>query len=523
MKRILAIFLLAGLPAIPAGCVTTAPPEVTASRSVVLQDLDAVLNQLETYEFGDAVTWRPVLFQAFQQVMNAPGLKHAAEQRLVAFLQTDASPEAKRGVLRELSLVSGEASQSALATLARTEAGAEFAMHVLIVADQLTLADWRELYPDLGPEYQLQVVAHLAKQANPALLEFFKEQAGAPEPAVADAALFALARLGTGEAWEAMKAVQNDYSKKTFARARIVLADEMRRHGREPISHYQELSGPDHPLPVRVAALQGGLLLAENPVDWLEARIARAGPEIKPHVIRLAGDLPADFRKGEGFFTLDGVETPERVQLLRIFSRRQDASIRPYARRMLEATDPSLQIAGLDALAFVGVAEDVPAVLDHAASQNRDVQREAQAALALMTSPGVNRALQNALAAGSPGRQIAAITALVERKAASALPALVARWEAADPGVREDAILAVGLLGDLSDLGKLAERYRRTEDSEQQRHLEAAMLRLAIRQRDVAAARSALKSELAATTSSPELENALKKILARLDTPRDGA
>jgi HEAT repeat protein len=144
------------------------------------------------------------------------------------------------------------------------------------------------------------------------------------------------------------------------------------------------------------------------------------------------------------------------VLLLRAVGRRSDAiAASGVMWRATQSEDQAVRIAALEALGKVAGAATVD-TLAQAAAEAGGVEKEvARRSLRLLEGEGVDEKLMRSILLGDAQRRVEMIRALAGRGVAAAVSRLVEAARDNDGSVRQEAIRALGMLADESDLGPI--------------------------------------------------------------------
>ena len=188
-------------------------------------------------------------------------------------------------------------------------------------------------------------------------------------------------------------------------------------HGVDAIETYRRLSGTEHTVSVRAAALQGlARVDAREAKPLLEAAL-RSGPA------PLQATAVRELARIEGIALAD--EMPHATELMRvqIISALGDSG-RPELRPVLLAgaahESEAVRIVSLTALAKLGTAADVAMLAGRAAASSGDEQAAARAALAGLRDPAADAAVLKLLSAADPKTKLELIRAVGARGIPSA-------------------------------------------------------------------------------------------------------
>jgi hypothetical protein len=246
--------------------------------------------------------------------------------------------------------------------------------------------------------------------------------------------LFLICCLGQG--WGAPLLAQGD------PHLALETAQALAREGREAQASaiYRELwEDPQSASPVQVAAGKGLFALSDDPVRFLRELLGSAPPELRRDLIKLAYELPADFVEGAAFLDIEGLTEADRTQLVRIFARRGDTSVRPFIHARIQDEDPDTRTAGLEAIVPLAAAPDVNILLSVLGNTtDRDHERLTREALVRSPDPGVDDLMREKLPYVPEPLQIDIIAVIRERATPGAEGLLMDLAKTGSPEVREE-------------------------------------------------------------------------------------
>jgi HEAT repeat protein len=240
-------------------------------------------------------------------------------------------------------------------------------------------------------------------------------------------------------------------------------------HGVDAIETYRRLSGTEHTVSVRAAALQGlARVDAREAKPLLEAAL-RSGPA------PLQATAVRELARIEGIALAD--EMPHATELMRvqIISALGDSG-RPELRPVLLAgathQSAAVRIVSLAALAKLGTAADVAMLAERAAASSGDEQAAARAALAGLRDPAADAAVLKLLSAADPKTKLELIRAVGARGIPSAAEVLLQAAEDPNRAVRLESIRALRDTATSPQVPGLLQRLAKAGNDTERRELE---------------------------------------------------
>ncbi len=405
-------------------------------------------------------------------VSPARGADTGDEQALIAVLESDAGAAEKDAACARLKRVGTERCVPAVAALLSDPELSHSARYVLEAmsapeAGSALLAAVRKsegtvrlgIVNSLGARREARAVGTLTT-----LL--------AADPATAAAAATALGHIG-GE--EALQALQNQRAKATDE-ARSAMDDGILGCARQLLDSgqldaaraaFKSLHGADPAAPVRAAAYQGLVLASgkeglnlvvaalrgDNTADRLGAVQCVRKLQVPGTAAVLAGLLP-------------DVPPQCQVALLAALGDRGDPAAAEAVTRLLGSDNVTVRDAAVAAIAILGSADQVPALVEIAATTSGKRQRAVRQVLTQPLRGDVTKTLVRIVISGSPAARLEAARTLVRRGAVDAVPALLPILGDSRSETRDAASEAVGRLAGSAALPPLVDMVVAERDAE---------------------------------------------------------
>ena len=299
---------------------------------------------------------------------------------------------------------------------------------------------------------------------------------------VADAAIRALARIGTEPALRALQAVPRE-DDALLRDALLHCADLLIGDGRINLyarNLYADLLRDDRQPPHVRAAAYRGLLVSEPDRAAPRILVALEGDDPALHAIavRYARTLP-------GLELTEGLATalpdlPAATQLLVIpaLAVRGDAAAVPALARLAARGDEApVRIAALRALGTLeGNAAVARLLLASAQASTGDEQRAARHSLRLLRGEGVDEVLIDGLRSDDPDHQIECIQQAADRRLVAAVPLLLDATRAGEAAVRIAALTALNSLAGPAQQADLLAAVLRADDRRERGQAARALL-----------------------------------------------
>lgn len=509
--RIVALAVLAFI--VAAGAQETAPT------------LDEAFQSLPAYTLGDNPRGLELIRAEVNRVYGDAEARDALEDRFIAVLEADATPDAKRFVCRQLLIVGTARSVPALSKLLCDPATADDARYALerMNAPEAGAALRAALDQVTGKE-RIGVINSLGVRqdadAVPALITLLDDA----DAESARAAVEALTRIGNDSAREALRAKLSDARtpvKHACEDGLLACAERDLARGAyaEAAALYESLYAPERRDAVRVAAFQG---MARARVDdtaaLVEAALSGDDEPVALAALRLV-------RSGEVDAATAGTWLaellPERKTLLLDALADQDdpspvPAIIAVARR---PDDDSTLHAALRALGALGGKTAIPVLARAAAEGDEATSAIARANLARLRGDDIDRVMVIAARAGSDDVKLVLLEALGERVATSVAAELIDKFAMSHDNaeVRKEALRALAKIAGPEHLDALVAVLLTTRKDEVQ--TEAARAIVAAAARAEGDGRTKAIRDALPGTKKPYTRAALIEVLGRIGDP----
>ncbi|NOY81996.1 MAG: carbohydrate-binding protein [Kiritimatiellaeota bacterium] len=359
-------------------------------------------------------------------------LRRAGSAQAVPVLkQSLADPELCHMALRALAAIPGSAATKAL----RERAGIE------------------------KQPYRAEVVATLGARRDRGAVDLLARLAAESNRAVAEAALGALGRIGTEDAARSLddlhpgKPLLAAWCDAYLACAQV-LRQEKRPAAAERI--YVRLCRPEHPMPVRAAALRGlAALGGDRAVATVLAFLTSSRPSLRRAAAAAAVRLPGANATRALARMLPDLAPQAQLPLVRALGLRADAAAAPAVLALANQSSADVQEAAVRALGTVGDAKAVVALCQWAAGRGR-LATTAFKSLCRLGGPELDAVLLDRARNAAPDLRAVCIRALAARGSRGAVPALLSMARPpGDTNVRREALKALATLGGPEHLGDI--------------------------------------------------------------------
>ncbi len=404
--------------------ITLLASDLAAAADALLPE--SALPALMKYEFGQERKQEATLELALR---SAPAEVVAiVEARLLAVLQApDATFAAKQWVCRLLRQIGSELSVPALARLLGDAQLAHFARFALQhqgspKAGEALLAALGTLQGDLKTGIVGSLGERREAKAVPQLASLLEDK----DAMLAQAAIRALGKIGTEEAAKALAAAKVAREHRALQNDSVLLcADAMLASGDAAgaAKIYRAYTESYHDPIVRLAAFRG-LVRAEREkaVPLVLALLEDKDAKLKQAAYLFMGQMPGVEATKAFADKLPSLPPANRAALIAVLAGRGDKAACPAVVKALDDAEENVRVAAIKALATLGDAAIVPALLDAAVKGGRGGE-SAKQTLARLPGDDVAKALLAAVKE-KPAAAGIAVETLASRREKAVLPAL---------------------------------------------------------------------------------------------------
>ncbi|MCA9168025.1 MAG: HEAT repeat domain-containing protein [Planctomycetales bacterium] len=173
---------------------------------------------------------------------------------------------------------------------------------------------------------------------------------------------------------------------------------------------------------------------------------------------------------------LPKLSAESQIGLIRALAERGDGAARDSLLQLLDAEQSDVRVAVLEALAFLGNADDVDLLWKKATSDQAAEAAAARSTLERMPIEEVNNRLVTRLSDLSVSQQATLIEILAARRASSTVPALLQAAVADKPAVRSAAMNALGQLAGAEHIAAMVQGVLKAERGPEQVAAEKAVM-----------------------------------------------
>ena len=343
-----------------------------AQTADVTNRLNEALSRASTYEYGASREALTDINDIVQKVLNTPALQKPVERQFLTFLQSDATLAGKQFICRKLSLVGSKASVPILSRMLQQKETFDMALFAMARIPGTNVDKvLRQMIMKMKGEKQIGIVSTLGERKDAKSIKVLgKLIYGDPE--IADASLSALGNIGgqeaiavLSEAIESLSGQRRDAAMNAYMRC----ADQLVKDGHisQAKAVYQKFMIPDA---IRTSALTGLIQAEPDKSDEIILTVLQGGDsKIKSVAIRHLSRLPkVDFldKIADQLPKLDSIH---QIQLLAALAERGDRSILPAVVNAAKSDNREVRLAAIEALGVLGDASTVDILVQYAADQ----------------------------------------------------------------------------------------------------------------------------------------------------------
>jgi len=435
------------------------------------------------YKFGES---RAALAAIEEEIRTAKDVKAIEAELLKALNSPKATFECKQFVCRMLRRIGTEASVPSLAKLltdAKLSNMARFALQGMAGASvDAVLRD--ALAKTTGP-IRVGIIGTIAARGDAKAVAPLSKLLGDKDAETARAAIAALGKIGGADAAKALDSAKIDKSLQAVADdAALSCAETLLEGGdaKAAAAIYKKLFEADKSTAVRIAAL-GGIARSDKSVAAPIIASLLTGKDAAMQ--RLAAKLVNEVTGAEAtkVFADKLPSLPPDVQVIVItaLAGRGDKGAAAAVTKAAASKDEAVRTAALDALGTLGDASSV-GVLTEALAAGGSPAAAAAGSLTRLRGDGVGAAIIEAVGSDNAVVRAALMKTLAARREKDAAAAVLkTAGSDEESSVRRAAFKALGTLGEMPDIAKMAALLVKTDSSSDRAGLANAILQVAER------------------------------------------
>lgn len=371
-------------------------------------------------------------------ILLLAGAAFAGEDQLLTVLSADASLQEKSAACRELARIGTRQAVPVLAPLLADEKLSHMARFALEpIADPAVDEALRAALGKVKGQLLVGVINSLGVRKDPAAIDLLAGFLTNTDPAVAQAAARALGCIGGA----AVQALKGNPTTQTGPNLLAVCDGLLRCAEAAPAAdaaaiydHLRTL--PNLPLHLRVAALRGSIRSNVTQRLPLLLEIIRTEASVPAaDAIRISMELPGAEVTQALVGELAAANPPKQLLLLQALGCRGDATAVPALLPLAKSGSIDLRIAALHSLVQLAAPSSLPVLASLVSDPEPAIAREALAGMIGFPGQEADAALVALLDGAAPNIRLALISAVGQRRCASAVPALLKSSADADTEV----------------------------------------------------------------------------------------
>ena len=435
---------------------------VSAADPPDMKRVEAALTKVAEYSYGRDFSPLAEIAAAARGAKGDAATLGALETRFIAFLKSDASPEGRRFICEQLSVIGSAASVPTLADMLASPATADMARYALerLQVPQAAEALRASLPKTTGKE-QVGVIVSLGRKRDRESVSLLGPFISSADRALAAAAVNALGEIGDASAMKVLAEARKSLTgllREDVTDAYLRCAEQagLRGEKERALAAYAELMDPAEPLMIRVAALRGRVALqGANGFEPVAKALQSEEPLLRATAIELLGAMPGEEPGRALADSYPNFPPAAKAQLLHALIKRGDASARSLLSEGLKDESPVVRIAALEGIGKIGDASQVMMLAEVAAGGSKEEQAAARQSLYALSAAGVDEAVVDNLASAPPKVKVELITAAGERRLEGAAGSLLSLASSPDPDLAKAARRALAETAQPKDIGAL--------------------------------------------------------------------
>ncbi len=418
--------------------------------------LDDCAKQVAAYKYGESrqalISMEGLIRASFG---NAEGRKAIVTKLLGLLEAADTTPDAKRFICQQLSIIAGP---EVVAAAARLLPNADLSHSGRTILERVpgpeAAAALRDALSSLKEKLLIGVINTIGERRDKDSVAAVAKFLADADAGVASAAATALGKIAGGDATKAIAGVRGKAPagvKPAADNAYLRCADALVAEGKaaEAAAIYVEMTDAKEPKNIRIAALRGLVVAdAEKAVPLIIAALMGDDPEMQAIATSFVRDAKGGAVAKAVAEVLPKLKPAAQALVIAALADSGDAAARPAMLAGVKSEDPTVRAAALRGFARVGTAEDVALLAKTAAAGDNADKGPAAESLARLGAQGTDEALLKLLDGADVPLKSVLVRTLGVRRAAAGAAAVLKAAEDADEGVRIEALKALEALAD---------------------------------------------------------------------------
>jgi len=412
---------------------------------------DEMTGAIAQFNEGDS---RVVISTLARRLREAPAhLRPALEKRLIALLEGKCTADGKAQVCRLLRDWGSEACVPTLAELIRDPTAGTVALDALQAKPGRQATEYLLCTLDrAAPATAIAIMSALGERRDDAAVAPLYAIAGTASGQLADAALAALARIGSRPASDALIRLSESKTKSdACAHALLECAERFRRDGAlaDAARLYGRLLSESGEPAIRIAAMRGlALSEPEKGVKIVIDALKGEDAALRQAAAAMAASMEGAQVTRAFCDALPALKPYDKITVLHALSKRGDRLAVPAIVAEARGGRETVRPVALRTLGVLGDESHLALLVEAATDADESVAAAADQALATLRGPVIDGAMMSSVLTAPPAEQCVLIRSLTERNMPEAVPLFFHLANHEDPEIRREALRAMGQLAD---------------------------------------------------------------------------
>lgn len=523
------------------------PLMATAQPASVQPDLAKIAADVARYESGGNMEPLRAIDALVRATRDKPDLRKPLETALASILTGNSTFEGKRFACQNLGIIGSEESLPALAGLLERDETVGIACLALgSYPSAKANSVLRDALATRKGAARAQIINTLGDRRDASSVELLAGLAHDADPAVAEAAVAALAKIGDAPARTTIASLRRENAPalaNALTDASLRIAGQLAASGdhEAAATAYEEFCQPSQPTHLRRAAFAALLRLdADGGEKRILAAIHGQDTTLKPIAIAGVASLKSGGTSEKFAAEIVNLDPVMQVLMIGAMAARGDDGARRAITSEVQNANQSVAMAAIRALGALGDATSVPALAKVATRREEsELTGAALASLQQLKGTAASEAILAAAKEAPPEARVRLMGVLLARQTTQAVPFLIEQASHEDAKVAAAAFRGLGKLSEPKQLPALVEMLANLRRPEIEKDACGAVVQVArriadparrsdeilvaYRKTDAATARCAMLGALAETAGPQALDAALAATEDRDQKIRDAA
>jgi HEAT repeat protein len=438
--------------------------------SLIIQPLDVILRDLQTYDFKDVGPLMRLRAYVFAH-KDGPQARKETESALLKFVQGAPAPGGLMAACRALRLIGGPDAVPVLAALVlkpETTDPARYALERIpgAEADEALLAALDKTQGDV----RRGVVFSLGERGPASAVPALARLASGKDEALAADAIKALGKTGGREAVKNLSALFGTGPaplKGEIASALLLAAEMEAAAGNKAAaaSIYDQVFAANVPTTIRQAAFKGRIATGTDPEGLVLQALSGKDSSLTAPALSLVGANFGAKEIGRVADLMDSLPETAQIQLTAVLARYPAETVRPYLLKAAESSSREVRLAALRSIAAAGDGKSALFLATRAARTAGAEQETARDTLARLRGTDVDHAVLDDLTK-TPDEAVKAelVQAASARRIVAAKPALIELVKSGPAPLKSRAASALRTIAGQGDIPALLDLLGGLED-----------------------------------------------------------